>query len=168
MQASQASKFSAANSNAKSKFNKKRKGAKLDVKRASRSSKFNTKTRKPKSDASSDEFDFEQKEKKHKQELNEVDLMYLINDDNDEDFLGRGAKGTNKGKHQHNLMPLKSPFIQKDEDDLEHNGSSPVDSSRGSSTVMEEHKSGIQDDQLDNTINPERAQIDEDLYNELA
>ena len=69
MQASQASKFSGANSNAKSKFNKNRKGVKPDVKRASKSSKFDTKTLVPRSDASSDEFDFEQKEKKHKQEL---------------------------------------------------------------------------------------------------
>ncbi len=69
MQASQASKFSsAANSTkAKGKLNKNRKGgAKPDGKRASKSSKFDTKMLVPRSDASSDEFDFEQKEKKHK------------------------------------------------------------------------------------------------------
>ena len=43
--------------------------------------------------------------------------MYLIDDDNDDDFLGRGAKGTNKGKNQQNLMPLKSPFIQRNDVD---------------------------------------------------
>ncbi len=42
--------------------------------------------------------------------------MYLINEDADEDFLGRGAKGTNKGKNHMNLLPLKSPFIQRNED----------------------------------------------------
>jgi hypothetical protein len=118
MQASRTSKFSAMTSQMgkKTKTRQSDKQGADKKQRASKSSKFDTKTLLPKSDASSDEFDFEQKEKKHKQELKEVDLMYLINDDRSEDdFLGRGAKATNKGKQHQNLAPLKSPFIQRND-----------------------------------------------------
>ena len=95
--------------------------------------------------------------------------MYLINDQDEDDIFGRGAKATKQSKASHNLQPLTSPFIQRPQSE---NGSASARSSnsRGDSTVMEDRKSATGDEDLDNTINPDAAHhpmIDQDLYNDI-
>ena len=62
-----------------------------------------------------DEADVDMKDKLARQELEELDLKYLIGDNDDEDALFRGfSKPTqNKQKQQENLAPMVSPYIPR-------------------------------------------------------
>ena len=63
-------------------------------------------------DSSDDDLDIDEKERIQKKELEEIDMKYLIGDDQlEDDVLVSKAANKNKQKVQDDLKPLVSPFI---------------------------------------------------------
>ena len=94
-----------------------RKSKKSNLKTKAKQSTFkpssdltDTKTRKA-GDSSEDEFSGAKRERQVLQDLEELDLKYLVNEDEDEDLLFQRGNKKQTAKQNESLQPLTSPFI---------------------------------------------------------
>lgn len=116
-------------------------------------------------DETDEDLGFDEKEKLERSKLKEIDSMYLLNSDKEDDEYNifRGVRKPNQKANNESFAPLVSPYIHMGQNSATKSESSPTNS-RDSSTVMDVTQNNDRDDGDD--VN-DRVRIDENLYEEL-